>query len=177
MAARRKLIWAALAIPTLLALAMAALWIRSHWRADCYESRSCGIYSRFGTFWIYIPDPRISAKVSESELGFHSEPADNATWLPFLIATSHLSWSAVAIEHWCDWTCSSTMTLVPHYVPTTLLAMPLIAYIGLRAFHVYRHRKSPKTLCPTCSYDLRAHSPGAICPECGTPIPAPSAKG
>lgn len=28
-------------------------------------------------------------------------------------------------------------------------------------------------LCPTCRYDLRAHSPGQTCPECGTPIPAP----
>ena len=27
-------------------------------------------------------------------------------------------------------------------------------------------------LCPTCSYDLRAHKPGDKCPECGTPIPA-----
>ena len=26
-------------------------------------------------------------------------------------------------------------------------------------------------LCPKCSYDLRAHAPGAACPECGTPIP------
>ena len=25
-------------------------------------------------------------------------------------------------------------------------------------------------LCPTCAYDLRAHSPGNKCPECGTPI-------
>lgn len=26
------------------------------------------------------------------------------------------------------------------------------------------------TLCPICSYDLRAHAPGDKCPECGTPI-------
>ena len=31
------------------------------------------------------------------------------------------------------------------------------------------------TLCPTCSYDLRAHAPGQACPECGTPRPLPPA--
>ena len=30
-------------------------------------------------------------------------------------------------------------------------------------------------LCPTCSYDLRAHAPGQRCPECGTLIPHQSA--
>jgi hypothetical protein len=32
--------------------------------------------------------------------------------------------------------------------------------------------QQPKTLCPTCRYDLRAHAPGQSCPECNTPIPA-----
>jgi hypothetical protein len=42
------------------------------------------------------------------------------------------------------------------------------------AFWLYRFVRKPKrpvvTLCPTCRYDLRAHTPGQSCPECGTPI-------
>jgi rubrerythrin len=33
-----------------------------------------------------------------------------------------------------------------------------------------RARMDPgKQPCPTCGFDLRAHSPGDKCPECGTP--------
>lgn len=31
-------------------------------------------------------------------------------------------------------------------------------------------RRSKSGLCPNCSYDLRAHSPGGRCPECGAVI-------
>jgi hypothetical protein len=35
-----------------------------------------------------------------------------------------------------------------------------------------RRRAACAGLCPTCRYDLRAHTPGQICPECGTPFRA-----
>jgi hypothetical protein len=59
---------------------------------------------------------------------------------------------------------------LPNYFLFTLLLSPhlLIAISRLRPW--YRHRHTPG-LCPTCSYDLRAHSAGSRCPECGTPIP------
>jgi hypothetical protein len=41
----------------------------------------------------------------------------------------------------------------------------------LRATHHPRHALR-ENLCPTCSYDLCAHTPGQRCPECGTPIRA-----
>jgi len=48
------------------------------------------------------------------------------------------------------------------------LALPLFwLFRTLRA----RRRKSAR-LCPTCSYDLRAHGPKEKCPECGTVIAA-----
>jgi hypothetical protein len=37
-----------------------------------------------------------------------------------------------------------------------------------------RRRAIRGNLCPTCSYDLRAHNPGQRCPECGAQIPCPS---
>jgi len=59
-------------------------------------------------------------------------------------------------------------------IPTPLLALLLIAW---PAWHLYRaatrRRHRRQGLCPTCSYDLRAHHPGQKCPECGTPIPQP----
>lgn len=40
------------------------------------------------------------------------------------------------------------------------------------AFYLVLRRSHPPqpSLCPNCSYDLRAHTPGQSCPECGTPI-------
>jgi hypothetical protein len=49
--------------------------------------------------------------------------------------------------------------------------------MGISLMVIRRERKEirfDRGLCPTCSYDLRAHSPNSNCPECGTPIPATS---
>lgn len=62
------------------------------------------------------------------------------------------------------------------YISSGWLYLPLIGlviYFG-RKWLKERKRFLPKhNLCPTCRYDLHAHSPGQTCPECGTPIPAP----
>jgi hypothetical protein len=52
------------------------------------------------------------------------------------------------------------------YLYPFLAALPALS---LYRFARRRHRFI-EGLCPICSYDLRAHSPGQSCPECGTPI-------
>jgi len=54
---------------------------------------------------------------------------------------------------------------------------PFIALLASSAILIHwrlqtlKHRRQNRQgLCPTCSYDLRAHHPGQRCPECGTPI-------
>jgi hypothetical protein len=66
------------------------------------------------------------------------------------------------------------------WVQKTGLILPLWPVSIVAAYFLFRglrrmlkSRKRSNTLCPTCSYDLRAHAPGSNCPECGTPIPAP----
>ncbi len=62
------------------------------------------------------------------------------------------------------------------FIPYWILALLPAMAIGILLLKG-RHRRLPAPgaiLCSTCSYDLRAHSPGQKCPECGTPIPAPS---
>lgn len=49
--------------------------------------------------------------------------------------------------------------------PTLLATFP--AALSLLAWRRHRQRNC-HGLCPTCSYDLRAHKPGERCPECGT---------
>jgi len=55
--------------------------------------------------------------------------------------------------------------------------VPLIALLASSAILIHWRRQTLKLrrqnrqgLCPTCSYDLRAHHTGQRCPECGTPI-------
>ena len=49
-----------------------------------------------------------------------------------------------------------------------LAAAAILSHWTLQALKL-RHQNR-QGLCPTCSYDLRAHHPGQRCPECGTPI-------
>ena len=52
-------------------------------------------------------------------------------------------------------------------VGCVLILYLLSRYLVVTHRHRYRVRHG---LCPTCSYDLRAHKPGDKCPECGTSI-------
>jgi len=60
----------------------------------------------------------------------------------------------------------------PAWYPVPLWAILPALYL-LRLCRRLRNRRiGGANLCPTCSYDLRAHNSGQKCPECGTPIPA-----
>ena len=71
---------------------------------------------------------------------------------------------------------------IPHWLAVFLLligATPTFWQIRRKIRREIMHRRVKAGLCPTCSYDLRAHlacnSPaGNKCPECGSPIPRPN---
>jgi len=58
------------------------------------------------------------------------------------------------------------------YAPWVLLILSGAILLVWRRQLLKVRRWRRAGLCPTCSYDLRAHSPNSNCPECGTPIPA-----
>jgi hypothetical protein len=66
------------------------------------------------------------------------------------------------------------------FVPYSYIVTVSIGFAGWWGWQIKRRRtrlrRERAGLCPTCSYDLRAHAPGSACPECGTPIPASPSK-
>ena|SRR5687768_11142253 len=68
-----------------------------------------------------------------------------------------------------------TRLRVHHGVVALVLALPSLAWLGMRAVRAQiHHRRARAGLCPRCGYDLRA-TPGR-CPECGEPA-APARVG
>ena len=66
------------------------------------------------------------------------------------------------------------ITVLPYWFLLTLFLAYPILYPLTRRLRAWRtNLKNHQGLCPTCAYDLRAHTPGTNCPECGTPAPAP----
>jgi hypothetical protein len=55
----------------------------------------------------------------------------------------------------------------PTWVAAALFASPLLLPLVRTISH---RQRTSLTLCPNCTYDLRAHGPGGKCPECGTPV-------
>jgi hypothetical protein len=55
-----------------------------------------------------------------------------------------------------------------------VLCLGLYAFFPAALAVLLTHRRLEPGLCPSCSYDLRAHQPGQKCPECGTLILASS---
>jgi hypothetical protein len=60
------------------------------------------------------------------------------------------------------------------YLIFLFLAFPLVRLLLRTGHRIYRAlqaaRSARRGLCPTCSYDLRAHQRGDRCPECGSVI-------
>jgi hypothetical protein len=64
---------------------------------------------------------------------------------------------------------------IDNWLLTLLSAIPLALYLLSTLLFVTLPRQRAaarfrRGLCPTCGYDLRAHTPGQSCPECATPI-------
>ena len=68
---------------------------------------------------------------------------------------SHVTWRYVSINYW---------------LLTLLSTLPLILYFLLTRRRRRTTARIRRGLCPTCAYDLRAHTAGQSYPECGTPI-------
>ena len=58
----------------------------------------------------------------------------------------------------------------PSLAPTSPLLFSLLPLARISAPTSADAKIFGLTLCPKCSYDLRAHAPGSLCPECGTPV-------
>ena len=86
------------------------------------------------------------------------------------------SWDYHVAQNVIDPNDSLSYFLLPAWiilVPLGLLAIAAAVF----ELRYWRRRVRSRTvgLCPTCSYDLRAHAPGDKCPECGTFITGGSA--
>ena len=92
--------------------------------------------------------------------------------LPVLVIPRQGGWDPIISEDGCftlaPWGADYLIGLVPHWFVAIALLLPLIVRRLVLLF-IRRPRRDP-TLCPTCSYDLRAHTAGGKCPECGTLI-------
>jgi hypothetical protein len=98
------------------------------------------------------PTPGLELIVASGTL--RADDSQYSTFLGF-----NCSWHAAWSSHPAFFICS---------VPYWFLAL-LLWYLKRR---LLPRRPQTPGLCPTCTYDLRAHTPGQRCPECGTPIPA-----
>ena len=95
--------------------------------------------------------------------------ADESCWLGSLrhgVGIGKFLRGSLFSRYWTS--CTGVMfPLWPLSVLSTILLIPKLRR------RIHQHRASQVGLCPTCSYDLRAHSPNSNCPECGMPVPSP----
>ncbi len=151
----------------LLALGVAASWVRSYWRADAIEFRSDHpLQTRFltanrGRLTGAIVFPRGSGFDSGLKSRFHyeSNPASDPLSLPHsFLGTSWFRQLSFGRD-----VGRAGAVVIPH-------GYLLILFAAVPAFRLYRRlrrrRLSLPGHCPTCGYDLRATLDR--CPECGT---------
>jgi len=180
---KRRLLNFLTALSLLLCMAIAALWVRSYWRADCvmvWNSRGeLSVAMREGHLLfqasnLYGDGPgayllvrhvdqlnteiRMRPGVVHDVLGFiYGRDTDPG----FLIRidselTRHglrVPEDTVVLEYW----------VVPFWAVCGLAALP--PALLLRRRHVLRRRRSAG-LCPVCGYNLTGNVSG-VCPECG----------
>lgn len=164
------------AVSLLLLLAVATLWVRSHWRFD---------HVRYARFRNEDPPWADTVRVSAASLAGVCCVAVESGRVPSAGSPERFRWftaeaSPVAQEHGA-WT-STRWGFAHHSVtsfnpahqsdswffPLWLPAMVFSALPAWLAFQVVRRRaRAGSGRCGRCGYDLRA-SPGR-CPECGTP--------
>ena len=151
-----RILWA---LPLLLCLATAALWVRSYWRSDGYAwSESSQVYTERGELVFAIAGP---------EFGFHVTPGFGSGdvqdpddfWNPRRKADH--TWNAL-LAHGEEFP-GLHMVVVRFWGVCVVTAIPLAPVLARYARH---HRRAARGCCTKCGYDLRATN--ERCPECGT---------
>jgi hypothetical protein len=145
----------AIAVSLILCVGSVALWVRSYYRWDRWDS---GTVPR-----VYVLHARGRAILQwDRELGSRAQRSD----------ISGVNLGAIRYES------RSYVREAPYFrelmirywiLPPIFLILP-----ALGGFFRWRRRRKTRRagLCQTCGYDLRAHRPGQNCPECGTTVPA-----
>jgi hypothetical protein len=183
---KRRLLNLLTALSLLLCVAVALLWVRGHWVADCVR------YTR-----LTAPAPAVGGRLDEwnvlSGKGVVALVRESRRWSPrpptakqikppeagltrFTISPAAFDvardgvWQRIGFNYYDSSSPSRTVrgVRVPHW----LLAALTAAAPALWAVRRRRRREGPARsgVCPRCGYDLRA-TPGR-CPECGTMPPA-----
>jgi hypothetical protein len=171
----RRLFSIASSLSLLLALAVVALWARSHFRKDrlafltarhetrIVSNRGCLMFRRMVEF--HSPPLAIVWDVDDPVRYFD----DSDPWW------NRLGFYATGLHHLITDRPNSTvieMTIVlPDWFLVLLLGVPPLLWTRRR----FVARRPKMGVCRTCGYDLRA-SVGR-CPECGSPIPAADGNG
>jgi hypothetical protein len=192
----RRVMLAISLFATLLSFGFGVLWARSHFAAD-YLTRGTAVGDwsltsyrgtlGFETSCWYGDDPPPAVLTFKTSKGnslvqmfpprrlFDRELTTEEPFLhhaPAVRSTIHflaISWSYYPVPPGGGYTYHPFVLNVPYAYLVTLsglLSIPFGSWVvrTLRYHQVY-------TLCSTCGYDLRAHTPGEKCPECGKPVP------
>ena len=155
------------------------------------------LYDTYKRAWFPANDPASEIADLNEPLnrGRYPDPAWDLGALPFVIYVRQSEWVCTQVLNdrgeWIENPDYDNFETYKYHLPLGILwqrvwhqgqtsafvAIPLwlllVAFSILPAWQMskfVRRRRSPKGLCPTCAYDLRAHNPGDKCPECGTTI-------
>ena len=176
---------AAAALSAVLAVASAAMWVRSHWRADYAWCGAPGqaeavVFSSYGAIWIGVEGKWPSAT---GQWSVASEPVDGAdAYHPaFGYQTLDREYHSAGVDvvQAAGWLSSPAQRAMVssktplrivsarvHWAWPTLIASLVPAAYAVGAARRRLRRPTPGR-CANCGYDLRATP--ERCPECGQP--------
>jgi hypothetical protein len=162
------LLAAASAISLLLCLGTVGLWVRSDWREDDlyldWQLESFGATSNRGV----IALGRYHGWSSDTKLGWESREPEG--YYPVVRHRFGQFGFGPALTN--DPQKTGLIVMIPHWS----LLVPLSALLLFRPVLLLRRsRKSSRSACVECSYDLTGNISG-VCPECGTPVPKETAE-
>lgn len=121
--------------------------------------------------WNGPPTPIVITNPGKQSAGSRAITPPRAFWL-----LTHSKWEEGLIDQ--SFTperfTPSGLVIEEWWAPSWPLFVLLLAacgyYFARWLPHFRKSRRVKAGLCPTCSYDLRAHKPGDKCPECGTGV-------